>query len=445
MSTKRIMLAAAAAATLGACSLITPLDDLRGSGGDAGDDVAADVGLDAADAADGSASVEMKCAMDGVPHLIVNDPDFGDRMAVHASASGLRVAVRGSASRAPFFYDVDGGLTSFMAVTTTVAPANAQWGSFVGFEGGFLTSLVDTTSGSKLMASFLPDAAKTDTGFITIDTTPALPSTLADFVVVAAPIDLASQTFFVAVSYLDGDYPVHAGTVSFTDPGSNVPLPIIYRLPNPPTFEGGSIMLDRAGKRAEILSAPQQGVGDTVALATDLAGSDAGERTLSLEGGAHIAAPFAAPLPGGKNALGYLSGDVQNTNIPLGMRASLVDDTNVTTFDPDSFPALVPLTLQELAVDKAAVLWQSFGQEAHLVAAARVISTGAGVNLVWLDGEGRLRGRLSGATALVPTENVRSAAAALGSAPLALVANLVVGWVTEANDLRMARVGCTAP
>ncbi len=67
--------------------------------------------------------------------------------------------------------------------------------------------------------------------------------------------------------------------------------------------------------------------------------------------------------------------------------------------------------------------------------------TGKGVNVMWFDSGGNLRGRLSGASAVATRDSVVTAGATFAARPTALVAGIVVAWAT-AGELRISKVGC---
>ena len=79
----------------------------------------------------------------------------------------------------------------------------------------------------------------------------------------------------------------------------------------------------------------------------------------------------------------------------------------------------------------------------HVVSAARKTNSGKGLNFTWLDGDGHLRGKASGATALVPNELVAGAAGTMVGPPTLLLGDAVVTWITATGEIRIANVGCT--
>ena len=181
---------------------------------------------------------------------------------------------------------------------------------------------------------------------------------------------------------------------------------------------------------------------------------------MDLQSGGAIAPPKVVPslhagatfqplatqtdIAGDKVGLAFLEYDLNNASAPFYAYAAALPPLGFDKFQTTSLPTPVSFTkAEDIAVDKGRGFWTHFpGAGSHVVEAARATQTGKGVNFVWLDGGGHLRGTATGVDALAQTDAVKGAAGAMVDPPNQVIANATVTWLTDGGQLRIANVGC---
>jgi hypothetical protein len=222
-----------------------------------------------------------------------------------------------------------------------------------------------------------------------------------------------------------------------------------------PGFDSDGLVIDKPDGAALLFMAPDRGAGPTMLQRLELAtGRPVGPAAVvaPLHPGSSFV-PLSAQtdvLPAAdKVGLAFLEYNLNSTTDPLYVYAAAVPALGLAAFKPTQLPTPVSFAnVSDVAVDKGRSFWTHFpAAGSHVVSAARVTVTGKGVNFTWLDGDGHLRGKASGSTALVPGETVEAAAGTLTGPPSLLIGSAVVAWLaTSGNgtmELRAANVGCS--
>ncbi len=446
---------AVALSSLAGCALILGSFTTDGTigGGDGGPDSRVDGATDGGDG--GPPQKVLGCSLDGIPHKVIsNNLDINEQpLAIHAinGNSDRRIAYLLAPSQKARFVEVDdvkSDGSGFSPLQQAFA-SGIEYVGFDNFDGGFAFIGYDG-SALTLRGSYLRDNDKTPSFPQAIAVNPPLTNGTSNFNTAIVPLDLANGIFFVAVSFSINNQPqqdLYAGTVDLNK-GNGPGLEKIQGFASRPEFSSSSIVLDRANHQAAIIISPDKGLGDSQVLTIDFTSTpkSLGMRNLPGPQAAHVVASFMAPsVPApGTNGASFLTGDLTNSSVPFNMFAGTLQDDKTKTFLVGDLPAPTKFdSIDDLAVDKSAFEWRFFQVIGpQLVIAGRKTGTGDGVNILWFDGKGTLRGKASGATALVPTEKVSGAAATFRSPPAAVFAQLAMMWRTEAHDVMIADVTC---
>lgn len=440
-----------AVSSLAGCALIlggfTTDSNISPDGG--GNDARAD---GTTDGGDGGGPKLLVCAVDGVPHKILNNPDASENpLGVHVingNGDQRRIAyLLTSPKRRVEIDDVRNDGSNLVSVPFAFGQ-NIEYIGYNAFDGGFAFIGFDNNAAT-LSASFLLDKDQMPSSPAAIALNPPLPNSVSNFSTAIVPLDLNAGIFFVAVSFSVNNaqaQDVYAGSVKLSAGSPLPPLEKVQSFNARPDFSG--IALDRAGHKAALLIGADKGLGEMQVLTVDFTAAPKGLGLRPLPGmsGSHVLGTFMAPsVPApGTNGAAFLTGDLANQGVVMGYHSGTIADDKVSTFVVADMPALVKFdSIDDLAIDKATFEWRFFPVVGpQLVIAGRKTGTGDGVNLAWFDAKGSLRARSAGATALFPSEKVSGAGATFRSPPTAIFATLSVIWRTEAHDIMLADVTC---
>ena len=426
-----------------------------GGGKDGGGDVVPGDGSGNDGGPDGSGPQPMTCDPNGNPSTIATDTTLQqDRIWVHAlPGNGQRryrvVAQRGQQEVIAYTLDDKLNLVGGALSVNAFIP-NFNIRGVSSYDGGFvILAIVDKGGGPRL------DAIRFDDNLDTPDTAVTLISTLAaevnqDSQFALSPIDDANNhDFFLAFTYKLGanGWQLDTHRVSII---ANAPLPTEPTTTVLAARPGGfSMLVAKGAGLAAVLMTGDQGKGDLQVFLTDLNGKlTAGPTVMKPANGGGSFLPLlgiSATGPDDLNAFATIQGDITNLNVPLGIRTGSVSGTQLigSKGDPNVLAPLVPLSVDQIAVDKGTALWQFYPvQGPQYTSAARATNTGKGVNLNWFDAAGHPRALRGGPNALFTGETVSSAAAALDGPPSPLASNLIMAWFNSNSEVRVARIGC---
>jgi hypothetical protein len=394
------------------------------------------------------------CVIDGVPHKIgYGGPDPEDQpLVIHAQqGNDRRIAFRAivSSRRRVIIADVKSDGTGLNPILLANVPATADVIGMGNFEGGLGFLHYDPPTNS-IGGTVLLDVAGAPTATVTIPTVDAVPPNPSAFASAIVPLDIANGVFFVAVgwSVVPGTTEVYAGAARLF--GGGPPLPPLPKLTSiaKVNFESDDVMLDHAGSKATIILNSDQGLGQAQVMELSFGPSPTKPTIRNLNGvnGGKVIFGTAAPsvaTPGINLAL-FLSGDLNSQSVPFGFVTSSIDDGKIGGIDLATMPPQVKFDkVEDLPADKANVEFRFFPQVGpQSLIVGRYTGTGAGINLLWFDGKGYLRGRASGESALVPNLSIAGAAATFRSPPTAIFAGLSVLWKNTAKELFLADVTC---
>ncbi len=397
----------------------------------------------------------LSCVIDGTPHKTgyTAPPDPEDQpLLIHALQGpdrrfGFRTTV--NTRRRVLVNDVKSDGTGLNPILMNL-PVGADVIALGNYEGGLAFLDFDTGTAS-ISAWMLADNTQTPTTPIAVPFADAVPANPTAFAAAIVPLDIANGVFFVAVAWGVNNQPqmdLYAGAVRVAGGGPLLPPLVKMGTVGKLNFESDDVLLDRNGKRATILLSPNQGIGQAQAMDLSWGPSPAKPvfRDLAGVNGGKVILGGAGPsvATAGTNLALFLSGDLAQPQIPFGFVSGSIADDKITTLDLATMPPQVQFpSIDDLAVDKGNIEFRFFPQVGpQSLIVGRFTGTGAGVNLLWFDATGVLRGRASGATTLVPNANVAGAAGTFRSPPTAIFAALSVVWKTDAKDIFIADVTC---
>lgn len=452
------------AASLGACTAL--LGDFSvgvtgGPGADGGADVtiSSEGGPDATpDAGPDAAPPLLKCVVNGSPvTLLTNAPGTtSERLGVHAfkvqNNAKRRIMWISNGLTNVNFATIDENLTALSIVNQSFdLVASPQ--ALASYDGGFAAIGLSSKITTHLRALRLDDGAVNATDSVDITGGNILPPGVSDLSIAAAPV--GGDDFFVVFSFSTGPnvWSMYAGRARIAN-GANPGAfkEVSNNLKARPSLNSDLLVIDKPDNRAILFVGPDQGQGATMVVQMDLtSGAPIGTpQPLPALHGTSSFEPLAAQTdvaPGGvidRVGLAFLEYDLNTPNAPFFVYAAAFPAAGLGAFKASALPPPVSFTSAgDVAVDKGRSFWTHYPVAgSHVVEAARATQSGKGVNFLWLDGAGNLRGKASGADALVAGDVVMGAAGTMVSAPNTVLANAAITWLTDSGALRIANIGC---
>jgi len=401
----------------------------------------------------------LKCVINGTPAKIYSDPTTADRIFVHAFARKRRVLITRQGSTNVDFVTVDENLTP--PFPSQSVDALSQPLGLASYDGGFVVlGLSYKSLPPRITATRFDDGAvNPDLPTSISPMASGLPNAPSDVSIAATPVD-GTDDFFVVYSHaselLPNRWSMYAGRArigSAAAAGNGTFKLVSDTLTARPSLESHLLLIDKPDNRAILFMAPDKGNGPASVVQLDLkTGALAvAPQTIPPIHGTSTFLPLAAQtkfgVAGGPDraALAFLEYDLNSANQPLYGYAGVFPMAGIDKFKPTSLPPGVSFPgPSDVAVDKGTAFWTHYpAGGSHVVEAARFTNSGKGVNFLWFDGFGNLRGRATGPQALVPGDVVLGAAGTLVEAPSVLIGNAAVAWVTEGGIVRLANVGCS--
>ena len=400
----------------------------------------------------------LKCGFDGAAVNLVTDPAITNRINVHAFGRKRRVMITRKSSPKVDFVTIDENLAPASQVTKSV-DALSQAPGLASYDGGFVVlglSSPQTLSPRIVATRFDDNAVNAETPTIISPVPSGLPIAPTDFSIAVAPVD-GIDDFFVVYSHANAlqsnTWSMYAGRAhigSTAAPGNGSFTLVSGALGARPSLESNLLLIDKPDRRAILFMSPDGANGSASVVQLDLAsGALVGTpQKIPPIHGASTFLPLAAQttfgMEGDRAALAFLEYDLNSATQPLFGYAGTFPPAGLDNFKPSMLPPGVSFPgTSDVAVDKVTAFWTHYPAGSHVVEAARLTDTGEGVNFLWFDGFGNLRGRATGAEALKTGNLVQGAAGTLVKEPSVLIGNAAVAWVATDGSLLLANVGCS--
>ena len=417
------------------------------------DDARSDATADAAPDAPPSPPL-LKCGVNGSPvDLITGIAGGSERLGLHAFKA------QGNGKRRTMWTTNGMNEVNFVTIDEKLSAASilkqgpdlgAPVQEQVSYDGGFAAIGLSFKNTTHLSALRFDDSAVNPTDPVDI-TGNLLPASVSDLSIAAAPV--GGDDFFVAFTYSTGPnvWSMYAGRARIATGASPGSFKLVSgNITARPSLDSDALVIDKPDGRAILFVKADMGQGATTIVQMDLAsGAAVGTpQPLLPVHGTSTFEPLAAQTdiaPGvDRVGLAFLEYDLNTPNAPFYVYAGSVPALGFGGFKATLLPPPVMFTKpSDIAVDKGRAFWKHYaGAGSHVVETARVTQTGKGVNFLWLDGAGNLRGKASGADALVTGDVVMGAAGTMVDAPNAVVANAAIAWLTDTGALRIANIGC---